>query len=462
MLNEDEIKEVIKYIKSKNDFISYNNEIFEITEGDLFNKVKAELRKQFTGDSGITASMRASPINILNKILNKLSKLYHKPPVRTVVDGNTSNQTLVDFYSRHVNAAFALHNFNYNAYKTSLVEIYENPEKREICFRAIPANSFLARSLDRINPVVPTEIIRFMGKDKDRKSIYWVYDKDNFTPITSDAKVYPSDLYETKGLNTYGILPFSFVTRSDYQLVPTPDYDILQMTLLIPVLISDQNFGGMFLSHPILYGINVSAENLKISPDHFWNVKSERGPDASTEIGVLRAEPDLQAMMNNVLSQLSIWLETKNIKPGTIGRVTGENYSSGISKLISEMETIEDRKQQAEKFQMVESDFWKRLGVIHNYLAGGGRLENNMKFIDPEKMEVMVEYQEESILESRAEKVLRLDAEVKAKFKSRYSAIAELNPKMNDDQIKEETELIKQEVIADDLEKSKDSYTQGL
>ena len=438
MHSEKQIKETLEYIKKNQEFLRYNNDIFDILEGDLLTKLKTELNKQFTGSSASSAALRAAPINILRKIVDKLSRIYHMAPIRTVQDGNTTNQGLVDFYSEKVNDAFQALNENYNSYKAGSIEIFENTDERAIGFRALLAHQFLVYSDNKIDPLKPTHFVKFMGKDEnDEKQVYWLYDNYNFTPFTDDGKIYTPDLAETDGENKYGILPFSYVSKSKYLLIPMPDRDIMQMTLLIPVLLSDQNFGSMYLSHPILYGINVNSENLKLSPDHFWSLKSERGAETTPEIGALRAEPDLASMMNSAISQLSMWLESRNIHPGTIGKVSADNFSSGVSKLISEMDTIDDRKLQGEKFNSVETDFWRRLGVIHNYLASGGRIENKVRFVEPEKMVVNVEYQEEKILETRVDKVAILKQEIDAGLTSREKALAELNPRMNSDQIKE-------------------------
>lgn len=438
MHTEKEIKSTLDYIKKNQEFLRYNNDIFDILEGDLLTKLRNELSRQFSGNSGASAAQRASPINILRKIIDKLSRLYHMTPKRKVQDGNTTNQTLVDWYSESVNEVFQSANENYNSYKASAVEIFENEEEQKISFRPLLAHQFLVFSDNKIDPLKPTHFIKFMGQEpKDKKQVYWLYDRYSFTPFTDDGKIYVPDLGETDGENKFGILPFSYASKSKYLLVPLPDRDILQMTMLIPVLLSDQNFGSMYLSHPILYGINVNSENLKLSPDQFWSLKSERGAETAPEIGALRAEPDLASMMNSVISQLSMWLESRNIKPGTIGQLTADNFSSGVSKLISEMDTIDDRKLQGEKFNCVETDFWRRLGIIHNYLAAGGRLENKLRFIDPEKMVVNVEYAEDKILETRADKVSRLKQEAEAGLTSKRRAIMELNPKMNSEEVDE-------------------------
>lgn len=445
MLSQSEIESVLDYIKDNQAFLDYNQTMFEITEGDLLTKVVAELKKQFSGSSGHMAAMRASPINCFNKVNHKLSKLYIDPPKRKVMDGNETNQQLVDFYSPILNESLQCLNFNYNAYKSASVEIFHNEKKKALAFRPITGHLFLPRSTDQLNPMEANQYIKFMGVEPEKKrKKYWVYTDDSFTPILEDGSIYMPDIGETEGVNLYGTIPFGIATRSKYLLVPIPDRDVLQMTILIPLLITDINFGSMFLSHPILYGIGINADNLKISPDHFWNVKPDRDTE-NPSVGVLKAEPNLESMMNNATSQLAMWLDSRNIKPGSVGKMTAENFASGISKIISEMDTIEDRRMQAQTFKSFEIDFWRKIAQIHNYLAPSGLIEQRMKFIEPEKMIVNVEFQEERIFESRQEKIARLKIEVDSRFTSREMAIKELNPSMTDDAIDELLEEIEEE-----------------
>lgn len=447
-MEEDFIKHLLEYVKSKHEILSHNTTMFEIYEGDLLGYLVNELKRQMSGESSQLAALRASPINILNKTNQKLSKLYVNGVKRT--SSSDVNNELIQYYSERANDAFHSANENYNLYKNTCIEIYEDMDEKEIGFRSIPSNLFLPYSDNDSDPTKPTGILKLMGKHGEKnKDKYWFYTADSFTPFYSDKKIVDEDLEGNEGENTFEILPFTYISKSKYLLIPKTDKDLLQMTLLIPVLLTDNNFSSMFLSMPILYGINIDAQNLKLSPNQFWNVKTDDA-DKTPTVGVLKAEPDLQSMMNNAISQLSMYFETRNIRPGTVGKITGDNFASGVSKLISEMDTIEDRKMQSNVFQKAETDFWRRVGIIHNKLARAGRLSNRMLFKDPEKMIVKVEYPEEKVIESRELKVDRLSKELNAGLTSRRSAIKSLNPKMTDDDIDKLIQEIKSEGFIDD------------
>jgi hypothetical protein len=441
MATKEQIESIVAYAQTQADKIEYNNTIFEIMEGDLLKYVGETLRRQLSPENATIAMERAAPINIWNKIVKKLSKLYANAPKRTTE--NPADQELIEYYEKKgLNRHFGNLNENFNAYKWSSIEIFEDEEIKSLRFRAVPSNQFLAYSNDPIDPLRITAIIKFMGEYTDASGVkrqrFWIYTNDEFIPVLDNGEVVQEDLFGNDGLNPFGIIPFQYASMSEYVLVPMPDLDTKQMTCLIPVLITDQNFGSLFLSLPIIYAVDAGLENLPVSPNMFVNLKSDSEDGKQAQIGVVKAEPNLEAQMNHVKNQLAMWLESKDIKPGTVGgNLTPENFASGISKIISEMDTIENRKMQEEIFQDVETKFWKRLAVMHNELAKVGRLETRKVFSDPATLEITVDYGEETIVESRADLVVRLKNERDAGFISTKKAIQILNPKMEEGQIEE-------------------------
>lgn len=432
------IDSLIKHIKANADKIAFNNKMFEIMEGDLLKYISIALRDQLNPESADLALKRVAPINVWNKINRKLSTLYSKDVTRTTA--LDSDQELIQYYVKGgLNKHFGNFNENYNAYKWSSLEIYEDEKLKRLNFRSIPSNQFLPFSFSTTNPLRPEGMIRFMGTQTDASGViknkFFVYTDEFFISFLDDGTILNEDLIENGGKNPFGVVPIEYGASSEYLLIPTPDKDSFQMTILIPILITDQNYASMYLSFPILYTLDADSENLPKSPNIFWNLKSDN-PEKSANVGVVKAEPDLQAQMDHTLRQLAIWMDSKDIKPGTIGKTTAENFASGLSKIISEADTTQNRKNQEVSFKEIEFRFWKRLAKMHNTLAGTGRLENRKTFSDPEKLEVMVEYSQDKVIETREDLVRRLKLEKDSGFISNERAIRKLNPSFGDDEIK--------------------------
>jgi len=379
MATKSELDFLISYIKSQQSKIDFNNKMFEIMEGNLLKYVEAELKNQLNDKSASLALKRVAPINIWNKIVKKLSRIYASPVLRTTE--NPSDQELINYYVEHgLDDAMGDMNENYNAYKWSSIEIFEDEEIKELSFRAIPSNQFLVFSTDIVNPLRMTGLLKFMGTHKTAdgrvKNKYWVYTKDSFTSFYDDGTIVTEDMQANKGINPFGVIPFEYLSMSKYLLVPNPDRDTLEMTTLIPVLITDQNFSSFYASHPIVAVIDGDAAKLPVNPNVFWNLKSDNEERAAS-IDVVKAEPNLKAQMDHVISQLNMWLDSRDIRAGSVGSVNnGEQFASGISKIVSEMDTLENRKDQERRFRMMEKRFWKKLAIMHNTLAPTGRLSN--------------------------------------------------------------------------------------
>jgi hypothetical protein len=452
------MKELLEYIGKHAPFLDHNKVIFNILEGDLMTYLQRSLQEQFTGNSCQIAIQRAAPINILKKIIDKLSQIYSNPPMR--VAKNVSDQELVYYYSKEldINCVMSDANENFNAYKNTAVEIYHDELEQEIYTRAMPSFSFLPKSSDTVNPMRMTEFIKFMEKK------FWIYTNDSFVSIDTEGNTISTDMAENQGINPYGVIPFAYVSRSKYLIIPDKDTDILKMILLIPVLLTDMNFASMFLSNPILYGVDVNFSNAKLAPNVFWDLKSTEEGKAP-QIGVLKPEPDLEAQINLIKEELMMWLDSKNIKTTSSGRITAEGAVSGISLIIQEMDTTKDKEKQITFFKKFERDFWKKLAVIHNFHAMNGSVENRKLFSPDFDIEVI--YPEQRPVEDRESKVRRLKAEVDAGFKARRSAIKELNPNMSDEQVEEEIEEMDEKNIVEvvnvnETSKADDSDTESI
>lgn len=459
MATKEFVKAILKHIEANATKIQFNNKMFEISEGDLLKYVEIALKEQLSPNSAYTATHRAAPINVWNKLNSKLSTLYNKPVTRTTE--LTSDQDLISYYEgRGINKHFGELNLNYNQYKWSTIEIFEDETEEALRFRSIPSNQFLVYSDDEIDPLRVTALIKFMGQVVDAMGVtrnkYWIYTANEFISILDDETIVNEDMFLNQGVNPFGVIPMEYVNMSKYLLVPMPDRDSLQMTVLFPVLFSDQNFASLYLSFPLIYVVDGDGENLPASPDMFWNLKSDK-QDKTANVGVVKASPDLQAQMEHTIGQLSIWMDSRDVKPGTVGKLTAENWSSGVSKFISEADTTENRKQQEIVFKEVERKFWKRLAAVHNTLADVGRIENRQRFSEPEDLEVSVEYAQDTVIETRSDKVNRLKNERDAGFTTTRRALKELNPDMDDkllDQlvadILEERTVVVEEVVEDE------------
>lgn len=443
MTLRNESKQILDYVESKEGFLKHNRTIFEMLEGDVAKFLGEKLGQQLSGDSSRFAMQRQAPLNVLRKIVDKLSTLYTGSVTRTTE--NPNDQDLVDWYvsEMSLNGYWNDANESFNAYKTMALELYE--DEAQLKTRSIAADNYLAYSNNPVDPMRMTHFMKVM-EDVDGKPKYWVYTDDEFASFSQQGELIKEDMVLNEGINPFGVIPVAYQTRSRYLLTPLADTDTVSMALLIPILYTDLNFASMFLSNPIITLINGNGENIKINPNMLWEINSsDETGEKEPKIDVLRAEPNIEAQLSLIKNELSVWLQTRNIKPGAIGNLTVESAASGISLMIQEMDTTQDRKNQIPYFEQAESDYWYRLATMHNELARKGQIENRKLFSDPNKLKVTVEYPEQKLLETEKEMAERIGLLLEKGLTSKMRALREAHPKLDKDELEELAEEIKED-----------------
>lgn len=428
-------KIVTHLVQSHAEYLQYNAKLLDIFEGNLQPYVDKALSEQLSEQSYKQAKHRLMPINVLPKIVDKLTNIYQTSVLRQVVDGNESDKELLSWYEEkmninpHMNCANEL----YNLCKTSLIHPYLHngiPQLREIL-----NDRFVLYSDDPVQPNVPTHVIILYGK-KDDKDLYWVYSKDEFYIQNSEEKIDYAEMakYGLDGINPVGVLPFIYTNDSKYRLMPKQDTDTLRIATVLPAMLTDLNLAAMFQCFSIFYGIDVDSENIKFAPNAMWFLKSDTQTQTEPKIGTLKPEVDYTEVINLIQTELSMYLGTKGIRASTVGGLTPENFASGISKIIDEMDTFEARQKQVVQFQQTETQLWDLiLNHMHPYWSSTGLIENKALFTPTAK--VVTNFAVQLPMQSRGQIVKDLKEEYAAGFISRKKAMMRLNPDMSEEDI---------------------------
>lgn len=437
----NQVDVLYEHIKSQANVIHHNADLFNIYEGDLTPYILKDLRNQLSEQSYNIAKSRVPPINILQRLVDKLSKIYQQQPVRYSTSGNTRDEELLNYYqsSMDFNATMNGSNEFYNLYKNNLIMPYVYKQKPGL--RSISSDMFTVFSDSPIQPNKPTHLITFHSiKEKyGYRDLYYTYTDTEFMIFDSEKKI-RYDLMAAEnnedGINIFGKIPGIYINKSRNLLIPKPDSDIKKMSILLPVMLADLNFAVMMQAFSILYGIDLNNEGMSISPNAFWHFKSNEDSDKKPEIGVLKPQVDIMPTLELIQSQISMWLQTRGIKPGSVGQLTKENFASGISKMIDEMDTSEERQKQVSVYSYAESDFWDLIiNHMHPVWRAQNAIENRLDFTSG--VEIKTLFHEQLPLLNRGDVVRDLKAEVDAGFTTRKNAIKKLNPRMSDSEVVE-------------------------
>lgn len=433
-------KEIIEYIKAHRLFLASNNQALDIYEGNLLPYVDEIMRSSLSANYYNSIKDRILPINILQRYIDKVSTTYSKPPIR--YSENQKSLEFVEFYSNtfHINNSGQLADVYSNLFKGFAWEPYI--DKSGIpAIREIPYNSFLVMSDSMVNPEEETIFIKFMGKktsDEDSMLLFVYTDLefDAFYMNGSEASEY---LAENEGVNVIGTIPFVYGKRQKNRLIPVIDTDMLAICKALPCLISDGAGAQMYQAFSIIYGVDISTENLKMSPNALWSIKSDRESDKNPQLGVLTPTAQTDKIMEFVSTTFSLWLETKGVRVGSFGSSNGANLSSGISKIIDEMDVWELKKKSQYWFKKDEEELWnEKMPKIHNYWIKSGLLNPSMlppMMPENQDPEIYVEFEAPKPMISRTEEVSQIKAELELGTMTLEQAIKKLHPEMDDEDV---------------------------
>lgn len=442
-------KEVEKIVKSYMPYLALNHEFIDIYDNNLGKYIEHDMKAQLSPQSFEQARHRISPINVLPKVIDKLTNIYQTAVLRNVVDGSTSDQETLEWYERTMQVNHQMNSCNelFNLCNASLV--YPCVRDGKPALMVIENDCFIAYSDDPMNPTKPTHIIMRGGQDPNDENVelYWVWSADQFFVSDSRGELRRDQMTRFEnpdGYNPIGRLPFVYINSSTRRLMPKQDCDMLKIIKLIPVIFSDLNFAAMFQCFSILYGIDIDDTGIEFAPNAFWKFKSDPTSDKKPELGSIKPQVDYSQVLQLVETQLSIWLGCKGIKASSIGGMDKENFASGISKIIDEMDTYEARQYQVGIYQTAEEELWDLvLNYMHPYWVSQGLL-NEVHSWTVGRM-VATKFAIQLSMQSRGQIVRDVKEEYAAGFISKRRAVERINPEMNQHEIEELLSEIDQE-----------------
>lgn len=446
MALSSKIKQITEYYDAHRKYLTRNHELFDIYEGNLKPYVEKIMQASLSDTYFAQIKHRIMPINILKRIVDKLAQVYANDPVRTASEKQEILEEYQNFYSIN-NKMNSADEFS-NLFKGYALEPFIRTDRitgeSTPSLRVLPFDRFFVIGEDLVDPLNPTIFVKIMGKVTVSKGLeemsFFAYTDTEFLAFTESGKILNEYMVDNEGINIYGKIPFVYGNRSNYNIMPVQDTDILEMSKIIPVLFSDLGGMIMFSCFPINYGIDVDTTNLTMSPNIFWNLKSLPETGKSGTIGTITPTAEVDKVLNYISHTLSAWLESKGIKIGSLGQLGGESFASGVSKIIDEMDTYEIRKRQIQFFKKEEKELWQLTAIMHNVWLQSGKISGIPAL--PENWEVTVEFDDPVPYVDRKTEVETVKLEVESNFLDQKSAIKKLYPDLTDEDVEERIELI--------------------
>jgi len=461
LMQKETMEMVVKYVESEKSRLGLNSKLFDFLEGEvsphLHEKMKADLGEK----SYEAAKDRAVPVNIFKKYVDKVSKIYQQEPRREIEgsegQAKESDMGIVDKFVELLNFNSKMNSNNefWNGYQYSLLQSGMNKDTPFI--RTIPNHQFLIMNASLVDPTSDDIVILIMTPEKDEAGtdvpIYWVYTDEQFAIYAGDYRIRTDIMQslEQTGELPYEGKPFSYLSASENLVMPKKQIDAFDMVLLIPLLLSDTTYIAKFTAFTQLYTIDVDAQDLSLSPNFRWDMKSDDETDKKPEVGTIKPDGDIDKLVKLSMSLLEIWLNEKGIKTGSIGTATTENAISGIAKMIDEADTTDLREKQASMYARFETEFWDYLlKVQYPFWKEQGLIEDFGTFSPNAK--VKVSFAPQTPMVDRATIVEGQKKEVDAGFTTVKRAIKTVNPNMGDSAV---------EALMDEIEGEKEVLSFG-
>lgn len=452
-------------IKAQSDRMTNNYERLDIFSGKLLPYVDRALREQLSDGAYQQAKHRIAPINVLTKIVQKLSKIYASGVSREIVGTKRdatikdSDQALFAWYQGVLKPSqrMQLSNSYFNLFGNSLIVPVKDELDVAPRLRIIPSDRFApfnfggAPEDEAEGVLIYIKTTRALGKKSGDVRIYQVLTATyyGYFDTAGENRTFemvgmlpPGAVVTADGFIAHeiGRRPFVYVNRDPNRLVPTEDTDVLAMTKLLPILLTDINFAHMFQAFAIIYGINIVDKGLSFAPNAVWTFDTPpgAGPERKPEIGTITPNADIAGGLSLIANQFAMWLNTKGIKPGAIGEISASNFSSGISKILDEMDTSENRVEQVPFFEDAERDLWDLvLKSLHPIWS------KQPAFAGPKGLEfskdarIVCHFSEQVPLVRRGSVVADAKAEVDAGFSTSKRALRRINPNYTETEIVE-------------------------
>lgn len=431
----DKIDSLLEYIKHYKEFLSLNHQKLDIFNGNLKEHILNDLREMLSDEYFKSIEKRSVPINVLTRLTDKSAKAYEQSPLRKVDSDLESDKELVDHYVKILNLNSKMndadeYSFLFKGYALEPFMHTKGPK-----LRVLPFDRFLPYSDDESDLTEMTIFIKMVGRKEDDKEVYFAYSDDEFISFNEDGEIFERAMIDNDGENPYGIIPFTYGNRAKNQLIPTQDSDTLELSKVIPIFLTDLSGTIMYQCFSVIWGIDIDMQNVTYSPNAIWSLKSDPNSDRTPQVGTLKPQADIDKVMSFITDVFLLWMDTKGIKSGGISQMNKSSLSSGIAKIIDEMDATAIIKDSMNRFAEEESRFWDLMKIMHNYWVDSGLVKGKPRFSDG--FSISLEFDDPVPVLDRGKEFSEIKSEVDGGYEVIENALKKLYPRLGENELNE-------------------------
>ena len=422
-----------------------------IFNGRLREVILDKILREFEDPQTIKElTSRIVPINIMKKTISKLAQVYKNDPIRRPADLLPADEELIINYERslNINQIMQYANKLFKLHKHVVVEPFLDRDGIPR-LRAVPSQSFWIFSDDAMNPERMTTYVKLIkdGEEEERRYSMWTDEEhwivDGKGAIDRQAMI---EMGNEEGKNRFGRIPAIHINESIDLLYPIRPTDILSVQFAICLLLSDTTLAQKYLSWgTLLISGGDGDENIKVGAGAVLNLPALQDgskPDAKYIQPELKSDEVLK-LVDKLVEYL---LATNNLSAGTIIGKAQVSTASGISKMLDEVQSTEDKEEQRKYFESGERDLWD---LFAHYMlpvwTASGEINQEYKGAFSNGFEINIIFKDMKPMLTEKEQVELVIVKLNAGLITQRDAIKELNPSLTDEQVEEKISDIAEE-----------------
>lgn len=464
LLNDEHVHQILNdvYSPEKDEYRLKIDKQWRILRGDLEYFVEEHLKETFPKTYKL---FTVSDNNLARKVTDKLSVAYKDQPSRTL---SSENET--DFYNSEldsIGAKWAWREFdmyfNYFKYACMWFSHYEDELGEErVILRPLRPNQFSRVVNNRGetevfivhlgNPYGTAHTIRGDGSlnviqdepedNRTRDLLIWTKEQSIKLRISTTREGRSFEripvLGNEESTNPLGRIPAIFSQDGNPHELPAFN-NISEQTItncfILSVIITAmgaQSFGQLVITHPESQTIpDVVQQGLFT----FIKLPQASADEPATDAKYISPSPDLTGMMEVYKLHTMRVLDEHGVKGGESLNASGQEFSSGLDRLLSKMDTTEVVEMNQEIYSDKERELYELFKRFYE-LTGKFRFSSES---------ISVEYQKPAPFMSEDEMLKNIQTKLDLGIIQKWEAITELNPNMKPEMAKEKIERIEKE-----------------
>lgn len=451
------IPDIVQHIDQHKELLQFNLKLYELSEGQVKQFVEESLRKELISSAAFNrARQRIPSINVMRKAADKLSKVYLDAPMR--LTNNKTDESIMTTIVRESNLNRVMQDANrlYNIHNMFAIEPYVQDGNHK--FRVLGGHQFLPYSDDPINPMNMTVMIKLLGtdvdefvpeyddkgnllerKDIDEVNMFALYTDKEFLIIDSKGGIRADKMSEFNLPDThdFGQIPFIYKSKARLQLIPFPNQEGFDISVLVPKLLTDLNYSAQFMSHSIIWTKNADLSGQEINPDAIVDLGDSSQEDGDPDIGTIDPKVDIPNIIALIEYEMTNYFNSIGIKTNTKGVLDNGRDTSAVGKAIDEGDATAERKVQTEMFRETENELWSLVSAVQDVWSADNVVEESRKFSSAFEDTFRIKYAEARPFKTEKQILEEIQLWRELKMMSRKQALRTLRPDFTEDQLNE-------------------------